>query len=209
MADKTRVDFWFDPICPWCWMTSRWIKEVQTQRDIEVTWHPFSLSVLNEGRDLPSGYRKHMDQGWGPARLATAVAENYGQEQLDALYTALGEAIHHQQINKGDKDFAQAIEVALAQAGLPADLAQVAQSQDYDQAMRASTAAGLEAAGGDDIGVPLMSINGVTFFGPVMSPAPTGEEALKVFDGALALASYPGFFELKRPRTVGPIFKQD
>ncbi|MDY3049391.1 MAG: DsbA family protein [Rothia sp. (in: high G+C Gram-positive bacteria)] len=207
MAADT-VDFWFDPTCPWCWMTSRWIKEVQTQRDIEVTWRPFSLAVLNEGRDLDPAYRDHIANTWGPARVATAVAEQYGQEKLDELYTALGEQIHLQQ-NKEGTYFQKAIDAALAEVGLPAELAQVAFSEDYDQQMRASTRAGLDAAGGDDIGVPLMSINGVTFFGPVMSPAPTGEEAAKVFDGAVALASYPGFFELKRPRTVGPIFNTE
>ena len=207
MAADT-VDFWFDPTCPWCWMTSRWIKEVQTQRDIEVTWRPFSLAVLNEGRDLDPAYRDHIANTWGPARVATAVAEQYGQEKLDELYTALGEQIHLQQ-NKEGTYFQKAIEAALAEVGLPAELAKVAFSEDYDQQMRASTRAGLDAAGGDDIGVPLMSINGVTFFGPVMSPAPTGEEAAKVFDGAVALASYPGFFELKRPRTVGPIFNTE
>lgn len=202
---ENKVEFWFDPTCPWCWMTSRWIKDVEAIRDVEVKWNPFSLAVLNEGRDLDPGYRKHIDNTWGPARVATAVAEQYGQAKVDEFYTALGEEIHHKK-NKQGTYFEKAIEVALAQVGLPAELAKVAFSEDYDEAMRASTRAGLDAAGGDDIGVPLMSINGVTFFGPVMSPAPTGEEAGKVFDGAVALASYPGFFELKRPRNVGPIF---
>lgn len=204
MGETAKVDFWFDPICPWCWMTSRWIKDVEKVRDITVEWHPFSLAVLNEGKDLPESYRKHMEDAWGPARVATAVAEQLSQKELDALYTALGEQIHHQENTKDQ--YADAIAQALKETGLSADLAEVAKSDEYDQKMRASTQEGLDAAGGDDIGVPLMSINDVTFFGPVMSPAPTGEEAGKVFDGALALASYPGFFELKRPRNVGPIF---
>lgn len=205
---ENNVDFWFDPTCPWCWMTSRWIKEVQGLRDVEVTWHPFSLSVLNEGRDLPADYQAHMEKAWGPARVVTAVAQKYSQAEVDALYTAMGEEIHHQQ-NKGGELYADAITKALEFVGLPAELAQVAFTEEYDEFMRASTRAGLDAAGGDDIGVPLMSINGVTFFGPVMSPAPTGEEAAKVFDGAVALASYPGFFEIKRPRNVGPIFNTE
>lgn len=202
---KDTVDFWFDPTCPWCWMTSRWIKDVEKIRDISVTWHPFSLSVLNEGRDLPAGYRAHMEEAWGPARVVTAVAQQYGQAEVDALYTALGEEIHHRE-NKGGGHYADAIAAALRATGLPAELAEAAQSQEFDEPMRASTREGLDAAGGDDIGVPLMSINGVTFFGPVMSPAPTGEEAGKVFDAAVTLAAYPGFYEIKRPRNVGPIF---
>ncbi|MFW0108957.1 DsbA family protein [Rothia sp. P7181] len=205
MADKASVEFWFDPTCPWCWITSRWIKEVEKVRDIDVVWNPFSLSVLNEGRDLPEKYREHMEQVWGPARVVTAVAENYSQKEIDALYTALGEQIHHQQ-NHGGTRYEEAIVAALAVVGLPEEYAQYAHQDEYDEQMRSSTRRGLEQAGGDDIGVPLMSINGVTFFGPVISPAPTGEEAGKLFDAALGLASYPGFFELKRPRTVGPIF---
>ncbi|SIL55521.1 DsbA family protein [Rothia sp. ND6WE1A] len=207
MSETSKIDFWFDPICPWCWMTSRWIKDVEKVRDVEVQWHPFSLAVLNEGRDLPESYQKHMDEAWGPVRVATAVSERYGQTEVDALYTALGEEIHHRKNN--DNKYSDAIEKALAATGLPAELAEFATSGESDERMRTSTKEGLEAAGGDDIGVPLMSINGVTFFGPVMSPAPTGEEAGKVFDGALALASYPGFFELKRPRNVGPIFNTE
>ena len=168
-----QVDFWFDPICPWCWITSRWIGEVQKVRDIEVTWRPFSLSMHNQGRDLP-------------------------------LYDALGEQIHHNG-NKADS-YRDAIVKALEEVNLPADLADVAFTDKYDEQMRASLDLALETVGGTDVGVPLISINGTAFFGPVISPSPAGEEAGKLFDGALALASYPGFFELKRPRTVGPIF---
>ncbi|WP_346845645.1 DsbA family protein [uncultured Rothia sp.] len=207
MSDTAKVDFWFDPMCPWCWMTSRWIKDVEKVRDVEVTWHPFSLSILNEGRDLPESYQKHMDEAWGPARVVAAVYDQYDQAKLDELYTALGEEIHHRKNNKDS--YTDAIEKALKAVGLPAELAEFATSGKFDEQLRASNKAGLDAAGGDDIGVPLMSINGVTFFGPVMSPAPTGEEAGKVFDGALALASYPGFFEIKRPRNVGPIFNTE
>jgi len=194
----TTVDFWFDPICPWCWITSRWIGEVQKVRDIQVRWHPFSLSVLNEGRDLDPGYRAMMDNAWGPPQLP-------GMRALKPLYDALGEQIHHQKNTaQGDK-YLPAIEAALAEAKLPAELVNYATTDEYDEPLRASVAQALEKVG-DDVGVPLIAIDGVAFFGPVLSPSPRGEEAGKVFDGAVALASYPGFFELKRTRTVGPIF---
>ena len=201
----TTVDFWFDPTCPWCWITSRWIGEVQKVRDIQVHWRPFSLAVLNEGRELDSGYRAMIDNTWGPARVVAAARELHGDDVLKALYDALGEQIHHQKnISEGDK-FLPAIEEALKEANLPADLIQYATTDEYDAQLRASTAEALDKVG-DDVGVPLLAINDVAFFGPVLSPSPHGEEAGKVFDGAVAMASYPGFFELKRSRTVGPIF---
>ncbi|WP_279798812.1 DsbA family protein [Rothia aeria] len=201
----TTVDFWFDPTCPWCWITSRWIGEVQKVRDIQVLWHPFSLSVLNEGRDLDPGYRAMMDNAWGPARVVAAAAQLHGNDALKPLYDALGEQIHHQKNTaQGDK-YLPAIEAALAEAKLPAELVNYATTDEYDKPLRASVAQALEKVG-DDVGVPLIAIDGVAFFGPVLSPSPRGEEAGKVFDGAVALASYPGFFELKRTRTVGPIF---
>ena len=178
----TTVDFWFDPICPWCWITSRWIGEVQKVRDIQVRWHPFSLSVLNEGRDLDPGYRAMMDNAWGPARVVAAAAQLHGNDALKPLYDALGEQIHHQKNTaQGDK-YLPAIEAALAEAKLPAELVNYATTDEYDEPLRASVAQALEKVG-DDVGVPLIAI-----------------------DGAVALASYPGFFELKRTRTVGPIF---
>ena len=199
-----QVDFWFDPICPWCWITSRWIGEVQKVRNIEVTWRPFSLSMHNQGRDLPADYQAAMDRSWAPTRLITAVRELHGNEVIKPLYDALGEQIHHND-NKADS-YRDAIVKALEEVNLPAELADVAFTDKYDEQMRASLDLALKTVGGTDVGVPLISINGTAFFGPVISPSPAGEEAGKLFDGALALASYPGFFELKRPRNVGPIF---
>lgn len=204
MAEKNTVDFWFDPICPWCWITSRWIVDVEKIRDITVNWHPFSLATLNKNRDLPADYRQHMDESWAPARVAIAVAQQY-PDQLGQFYTALGEEIHHRQ-NKANQ-YQDAIATALKALDLPEQLLEAGKGTDFDQALLESNAAALKLVG-DDVGVPIIALNGTAFFGPVMSPAPEGEEAGKVFDAAVALASYPGFFELKRSRTVGPIFKK-
>ena len=200
-AAVQTVDFWFDPICPWAWMTSRWMLEVERVRPVKTVFHIMSLSVLNEGRDLPEGYRNMLDQGWAPVRVALAVEERYGQEQLRAFYTAVGTRIH-----PGDEGSGRdTLEAALRDVGLPPELADAGDVGDNDEALRASHHQGMDPVG-QDVGTPVIHVGDVAFFGPVMSPAPKGEEAGRVFDGVLALASYPGFFELKRTRTVDPIF---
>ncbi|QRZ60842.1 DsbA family protein [Rothia sp. ZJ932] len=205
MSEKNTVDFWFDPICPWCWITSRWIVDVEKIRDIEVNWHPFSLSTLNKGRDLPEDYRAAMDRSWAPARVAAAVAQKF-PGTVGEFYTALGTEIHHNE-NKTN-DYKDALVAALETVELPAELVDAGFSDEYDQALVDSNAAALDLVG-DDVGVPIIALNGSSFFGPVISPAPQGEEAGKIFDAAVALASYPGFFELKRSRTVEPIFNKN
>ncbi|MYM19592.1 disulfide bond formation protein DsbA [Brevibacterium sp. 5221] len=198
---KSTMDFWFDPICPWAWMTSRWALEVEKVRDVTVRFHVMSLSVLNEGRELPAEYRAKMDAVWGPVRVVIAAADQHGEEVIEPLYTAMGTLIHP----GGRDDWDGVIADALAQVGLPAELAQYAHSDEYDEKLRASHREGIEKVG-EDVGTPVIAVGDVAFFGPVVSPAPKGEEAGRLYDGVLAVAGVPGFFELKRTRTTGPVF---
>lgn len=198
----TKVDFYFDPICPWAWMASRWMLEVEKVRDIELRFKPMSLASLNEDRDLPENYRADMDEAWKPMRVVFAVREAAGDAAMRDFYTALGTRIHVQE--RGWKD-PQVLGEALAELGLDPALAEEVASTRFDDEIRSTQKAVIELVG-DEVGTPVITVDGASFFGPVISPAPKGEEAGTLFDGVSAAAAYPGFFELKRSRTVGPIF---
>ncbi|MFG2911054.1 DsbA family protein [Kitasatospora sp. NPDC048286] len=206
-AERKTADFWFDPACPWAWMTSRWLTEVQQLRPVDVHWHVMSLSVLNEHRDLPESYRELLDNAWGAVRVCIAAEQQHGPEVLGRLYTELGLRFH----NQGLPQNRETVEAALVAAGLPVELADAADTDAYDEALRASHKEGIGLVG-EDVGTPVIAVEGVdgervAFFGPVVTPAPKGEAAARLWDGTLLVASTPGFYEIKRSRTAGPSFE--
>ena len=200
-SGREIADFWFDPACPWAWMASRWIKEVEKVRPIDVRFHVMSLAVLNEGRDLNEWYTKLMKKAWAPVRVCIAAEQLHGPEVLDRLYTAMGTRIHP----GGAGLDREMIEGALVDAGLPTSLADAGESMEWDDRLRESHAEGIDRVG-QDVGTPVIAVAGTAFFGPVVTPAPKGEAAGKLWDGVLLVASTPGFYELKRTRDQNPIF---
>ncbi|MCF8543640.1 MAG: DsbA family protein [Candidatus Nanopelagicales bacterium] len=202
----TTADFWFDPLCPWAWMTSRWMLEVEQVRDITVRWHVMSLAVLNEGRDLPPEYLELMAKAYGPVRVVIAAQQQAGDDIVLPLYTAMGNRIHLE----GRDDYDAISREALREVGLSEALADMASTTDVDAALRTSHESGISLVG-NDVGTPVVAFPGpdgqpIAFFGPIMSPAPKGEEAGRLWDGCVLVAGTPGFFELKRTRDVEPMF---
>ncbi len=200
--ENTVVDFWFDPICPWAWIASRWIHEVTEVRPVTPRWHVMSLSVLNSDKEgLDERYQELLATGWGPVRICIAAEQQFGPEVLGKLYTAFGTKFH---LEKAPRERAT-YEAALKEAGLPESLADAAESTEYDEALRASHKDGMDRVG-YEVGTPVISVKGTSVFGPVVSTIPRGEAAAKLWDGVLAIAETDGFFELKRSRTRDPIF---
>lgn len=204
------VRMWFDPVCPWAWLTSRWLGHVEAVRPVQVRWQVMSLSMLNAGRDLDPRYAALMEQAWGPVRVITAAVQAHGtrpgaNELVKALYDAMGRRIHDPAAERSEGRLQIVIAEALAECGLPAELADAAHDTGYDEALRVSHEAGI-ALVGTDVGTPIVAFGDIAFFGPVVTPAPRGEAAGRLWDGCLLVAGTPGFFELKRTRTLEPIF---
>lgn len=197
-----QVDIWVDPLCPWAWVTSRWLLHAAEVRDLDVHFHVMSLAVLNEDRELSAEYIEFLKKSWGPIRVLIAAEQRHGAKIVEPLYSAMGNHLHVQ----ANKDLAAVIALSLFDVGLAEDLARAAESSEYDEALRASHHRGMDPVG-DEVGTPVVHVGDVAFFGPVVTPAPRGEAAGKLFDGVLAVASTPGFYEIKRTRTVGPTFE--
>jgi hypothetical protein len=201
-----KADFWFDPMCPWAWLASRWMLEVERIRDVEVQWHVMSLAVLNENSEIPPQYAAAMAAAWGPVRVCIAAEQAKGSEILGPLYTAFGTRLHPEHRT----DYSKIISESVAEVGLPASFANAATDSSFDEALRASHLAGITLVG-EDVGTPVIAVPGpsgapVAFFGPVVTPVPLGEDAGRLWDGTMLVAGTPGFFELKRSRDAEPQF---
>jgi 2-hydroxychromene-2-carboxylate isomerase len=202
--ETIAADFWFDPLCPWAWITSRWMLEVEAVRPVTTSWHVMSLAYLNliqhGDKALSEDYRARMEQAWGPVRLCVAAAAEKGDEILLPLYTAIGTRYHERQ-HKGPDALAEAI----VEVGLPASLIGAIDDPSFDDAVKASHHQGMDQVG-VDVGTPVISVGGHAFFGPVVTPTPRGEAAGRLWDGVLLVAGTDGFFELKRTRDRSPSF---
>lgn len=203
------AEMFFDPMCPFAWMTSRWLMQVEQVRDIEVQWNSMSLAVLNDGRDLPERYQLLMANAWLPARLVMAARLQHGDAVAKPLYDAIGTRLHPGGADGFDIDVVRKVLAeSLAECDLPADLLPLAERNDGDEvdvALRASHKRAIDMVG-DDVGTPVVAFGDVAFFGPVVSPAPKGEAAGRLWDGCLLVAGTPGFYELKRTRDTDPDF---
>jgi protein-disulfide isomerase-like protein with CxxC motif len=208
VTERVTADMWFDPICPWAWLTSRWLLEVEKVRPVDIRFHVMSLAVLNEDKEgLSDKYRELLSTAWGPVRVAIAAEQKYGNEVLRPLYTAMGTRIHLNKQERGPELY----EAALADAGLPVELAAAAESTGYDEVLRASHEEGMRPVG-YDVGTPVIHVPGpdgrqIAFFGPVVTPSPKGDAAGRLWDGTLLVAGTPGFYELKRTRDEAPSFQ--
>ncbi|MBB2910921.1 hypothetical protein FHS43_002186 [Streptosporangium becharense] len=205
MTERIPVDLWFDPFCPFAWMTSRWLLEVEKVRSIEPRWHIMSLKILNEDKEIPAEYRELTEKALGPARVVAAVQHKYDSETVGRLYTELGVRFHNRGGLKEPDRLRELVEESLAAAGLDRGFADAMDSEEFDEVLRASHDDGINRVG-QDVGTPVIAVGDVAFFGPVVSPAPKGEEAGRLWDGVRLVAGFDGFFEIKRTRTRPPIF---
>ena len=201
MASAQKVDMWFDPICPFAWITSRWLLEAAAVRDLEVTWNIMSLAQLNKDREMDEAHKAAFTRSWDAVRLVAAVKEKHGNDAVIALYNAMGTRIHL----KKEKVSDELLTAALVEAGLPADLLAVAKDESWNEPMIASHDRAISLVG-NDVGTPVVAIGDAAFFGPVISPAPKGEQAGRLWDGLALCLEVPGFYELKRARKGGPDF---
>lgn len=198
------VKLWFDVSCPFAWKTSRWIKEVEKHRDIELEFVPMSLAILNDGADIPADYAEKMKANWGPARVFARVKSEQ-PEKIDELYTAMGTLVHEEGVEKKDGfgAYDETIKKALEQVGLDAAYFEVANSEDADDELKKYHQSSVEAVG-EPSGTPIVQFGDFAFFGPVITRYPEGEESGKLFDAVYEMGANPYFFELKRPRTEMP-----
>jgi 2-hydroxychromene-2-carboxylate isomerase len=197
-----QVDLWVDPACPWAWITSRWLLEAAAVRDLDVRFHVMSLAVLNENRELSPEYKSRLATAMRPVRVLIAAEERHGNEVVEGLYSAMGTRRHVRQ----EKEWDEIIAKSLADVGLEDDLAAAADATDFDDRLRASHAEGMDPVG-YDVGTPVIHVDDIAFFGPVVTPAPKGEDAGRLFDGVMMVASTPGFYEIKRSRIDDPSFE--
>jgi 2-hydroxychromene-2-carboxylate isomerase len=195
-AQTDTADFWFDPLCPFAWITSRWMLEVEQVRDVNVNWRVMSLYYLNKDRDLSADYQARVARGLPIGRVLIATEQKVGPEALGPLYTAFGDRIHHEKQDLGR----ELVVAALDDAGLAAELVDAMDDSSYDDALHASHQEAIDQVG-DDVGTPTIAFNGSAFFGPVLSRIPRGEDAGRIWDGTIALADFDYFFEIKRTRT--------
>jgi predicted DsbA family dithiol-disulfide isomerase len=204
-ADRENVQFWFDPLCPWAWITSRWMLEVEKVRPVTPEWRIMSLAYLNlvqhEGKGLSEEYLERMSRAWGPVRVCAAAAEHRGPSVLGPLYTAIGNRFHVE----SRREDPNVLSEALAEVGLPAELASAAESTDFDQLIKESHHEAFDQVG-LDVGTPVIRVRGKAMFGPVITPAPRGEAAGELWDGLVLVIKADGFFELKRSRDRRPTF---
>jgi len=201
LSTRGTVDFWFDPGCPWAWITSRWMVEVEQVRPVDVRWRVMSLAILNQDKDISETYRERTERLRGIGRVLIAASQDHGDKVLLPMYTAFGTRLHHDK-REVNRDL---IDEVLAEVGLPAELADAADSTEFDDALSRSHHAGMDQVG-DDVGTPVIAVDGAAIFGPVVTPIPRGEAAGKLWDGVRLVLGTEGFYELKRSRTAPPVF---